>query len=64
MKLLPALSALSILFAAPAIAHPLMEWNHNVIMERGQGLSAHLKAELIGIASPDHNRFVVSAVSS
>jgi len=47
-----------------AIAHPPMEWNHNVIMERGQGLSAHLKAELIGTRYADHNRSVVSGVSS
>jgi len=46
------------------IVHSLMEWNHNVIMERGKGLAAHLKAELISIASADQNRSVVSAVSS
>lgn len=31
-----------------AIARPLLEWNHNIIMEQGgRGLAAYLKAELI-----------------
>ncbi|CAA9327592.1 hypothetical protein AVDCRST_MAG94-1749 [uncultured Leptolyngbya sp.] len=40
-----------------------MEWNHNVIMESGQGLSAHPKAKLTGTRFAEHNRPVASTVS-
>jgi uncharacterized membrane protein len=38
--------------ALAAIARPLLEWNHNVIMNQGgQGLAAYLNTELLSTAS-------------
>jgi uncharacterized protein YndB with AHSA1/START domain len=40
-----------------AIARPLLEWNHNVIMQQGgQGLAAYLNAGLISAESADRSR--------
>lgn len=47
-----------------AIARPLLEWNHNVIMEQGgKGLATYLKADLIATESADQSTSVGSALS-
>jgi uncharacterized protein YndB with AHSA1/START domain len=49
--------------ALAAIVRPLLEWNHNVIMEQGgQGLAAYLKAELISMESAHQDRSAISAL--
>lgn len=48
-----------------AIARPLLEWNHNVIMEQGgEGLAAYLEANLIDMESADQSKTVVSTVNN
>ncbi|MBW4554091.1 MAG: SRPBCC family protein [Aphanocapsa sp. GSE-SYN-MK-11-07L] len=48
--------------ALAAIARPLLEWNHNVIMEQGgQGLAAYLKVELLNLESSEQSRSTGSA---
>lgn len=50
--------------ALAAIARPLLEWNHNLIMEQGgKGLATYLKADLIEVESAEQSSFVVSALN-